>query len=217
METREGIRMRQRTRKKGLIFHLMLFFLLADWGSAICADTWYISDTLYVALREGKGTEHTAISVLRSDTPLTVLREEGNYVMVQTSAGETGWISKKYVTPTPPKSLIVEKLETQLNQLEKEADKNRTIASQKARELEEITEKYGILLDQSKAAVELSSNLEKISDEKSRMTKEMNHLRDENLKLRGTVMLNWFIAGGAVFFVGLLAGKFLTPRKNKFY
>lgn len=203
--------------RQKLVFHLMLFFLVSNLGSAICAETRYISDTLYVALREGQGTEYNAIAVLKSDTPVTILKEDDTYVKVQAPDGETGWMPKKYVTSAPPKSMLVEQLEEKVEVLENEAAHQETLASQKAAELEELAEKYRVLQGQSKGAVELNTQIKNIRAENSRLAEEISHLRDENLRLRGNGMLNWFLAGGAVFLVGLLAGKILTPRKGKFY
>ena len=102
-----------------------------------------------------------------------------------------------------------------VKELEKNANNYREEVSRMTVELRQITEKYNILLDQSKNVVDLVGEHDRLQAENAKLDMEMNHLKQENARLRSTRMLRWFLAGAGVFFIGLIAGKVL--RKKKYY
>jgi len=102
-----------------------------------------------------------------------------------------------------------------VKELEKNANKYREEVSRMTTELRQITEKYNILLDQSKNVVQLISEHDRLQAENAKLDTEMDHLKQENARLRSIGMLRWFLAGAGVFFIGLIAGK--VSRKKKYY
>jgi len=102
-----------------------------------------------------------------------------------------------------------------VKELEKNANNYREEVSRMTVELRQVTEKYNILLDQSKKVVDLIREHDRLQAENARLDMEMDHLKQENARLRSTRMLRWFLAGAGVFFIGLIAGKVL--RKKKYY
>ena len=102
-----------------------------------------------------------------------------------------------------------------VKELERNASNSREEASRLNMELAQITEKYNTLLDQSKNVVDLISEHERLQKEKVRLNKEMKHLEQENAHLRNKRMIQWFLAGGGVFFIGVIVGK--VSRKKKYY
>ena len=99
--------------------------------------------------------------------------------------------------------------------LEKSATNSREKVSRMTMELKQITEKYNILLNQSKKVVELISEHDRLQAENAKLDTEMEDLKQENARLRSTRMLRWFLAGAGVFFIGLIAGK--ASRRKKYY
>ncbi|NVM27032.1 MAG: TIGR04211 family SH3 domain-containing protein [Desulfobacterales bacterium] len=99
--------------------------------------------------------------------------------------------------------------------LEKSATNYREKVSHMTMELKQITEKYNILLNQSKKVVELISEHDRLQAENAKLDTEMEDLKQENARLRSTRMLRWFLAGAGVFFIGLIAGK--ASRRKKYY
>jgi SH3 domain protein len=119
-------------------------------------------------------------------------------------------------------ALILDQLEVakqshaaKVEELERNASNSREEASRITMELTQVTEKYNTLLDQSKNVVDLISKHERLQKEKVRLNKEMKHLEQENAHLRNKRMIQWFLAGGGVFFIGVIVGK--VSRKKKYY
>jgi len=102
-----------------------------------------------------------------------------------------------------------------VEELERNASNSREEASRLNMELTQITDKYNTLLDQSKNVVDLISEHERLQKEKVRLNKEMKHLEQENAHLRNKRMIQWFLAGGGVFFIGVIVGK--VSRKKRYY
>ena len=105
--------------------------------------------------------------------------------------------------------------DAKVKELEKSATNYREKVSHMTMELKQITEKYNILLNQSKKVVELISEHDRLQAENAKLDTEMKDLKQENARLRSTRMLRWFLAGAGVFFIGLIAGK--ASRRKKYY
>lgn len=135
---------------------------------------------------------------------------------------ETNWLSARVEELEKRQALLLDQLKDaershagKVKELEKNANNYREEVSRMTVELRQITEKYNILLDQSKKVVDLIGEHDRLQAENARLDMEMDHLKQENARLRSTRMLRWFLAGAGVFFIGLIAGKVL--RKKKYY
>ena len=105
--------------------------------------------------------------------------------------------------------------DAQVKELEENAENYREEISRTTAELEQITEKYDTLLDQSKNVLELTSEHDRLQEENAQLDTEIARLKQENERLNSTVMLRWFLAGAGVFLIGLIAGR--VTRKKKYY
>ena len=95
-----------------------------------------------------------------------------------------------------------------MKELEKDAEDYRQEVARATAELEQITENYNALLDQSKNVVQLAG-------EHDRLDTELNRLKKENTRLQRTGMIRWFLAGAGVLLIGLIAGR--VTRKKKYF
>lgn len=206
-------------RIKEIRFILLFALLIPLWvpvGSAH-ADRRYVSDSLIVTLREAPTKGSMAIRKLRTDTPVEVLEESGRYLRVRTEEGEEGWVGKQYMSSEVPKPIIIEGLRKEIDRL-------------KAR-IKEFEEGGNPMLDKLKAVEqshlakvkELEESAAEIVGERSRLRKandrlhrEIEHLQKEIADLKGTGKLRWFLAGAAVFCLGLIAGQ-VARKKKKYY
>ena len=102
-----------------------------------------------------------------------------------------------------------------VKELERNVSNSREEASRLTMELAQITKKHKTLLDQSKNVVDLISEQKKLKAKKVSLSTKVEHLQQENADLRSTRRLQWFLAGGGVFFIGWIAGK--ASRKKKLY
>jgi len=198
-----------------LLFSLLIL-LCAQVGSAR-ADRRYVSDKLIITLRETPKTNGRALRALRTDTPVEVIEESGRYLRVRTEAGEEGWVAKQYITPETPKLIIISQLKDEVHRLrdrikEYEGAENPFLDKLKAAE-ESYLEK----------AKELEQNAAKLVDERNKLkaanaglNTELRNLQKQVKTIKGSGKLRWFLAGAAVFCLGLIAGQ-ISKRKKRYY
>jgi SH3 domain protein len=90
---------------------------LTIWTTTAWAETRYVSDQLVVSLREQPQQNAASITHLKTDTPVTVLEETGDFVKVKTEEGEIGYIQRHYLIPETPKSVIINRLQQERDRL----------------------------------------------------------------------------------------------------
>ena len=94
------------------ILLILLCSLSTSW-----AETRYVSDQLVVSLREQPQSNSSPITYMKTDMSVEVLGEAGEYFKVRSKKGETGYILQKYLTTAKPKSIIINKLQKERDQL----------------------------------------------------------------------------------------------------
>ena len=206
-----------RIRKPSLMFFFSLLILLSAQAGTAQAERRYVSDTLIITLREAPNSDGRALRTLRTGAPVEVLEESGRYLRVQTEAGEEGWVAEQYITPETPKPIIIAQLKDEMNRLREkikgyEGGENPFLDKLKAAE-----ESY------LQAVKELEQNAAKLVDERNKLkaanaglNTELRNLQKQIKTLRGSGKLRWFLAGAAVFCLGLIAGQ-VSRRKKRYY
>jgi SH3 domain protein len=199
---------------------ILLFALLIPlWVSVglAHADRQYVSDRLIVTLREAPRKDGMALRKLGTDTPVEVLEESGRYLRVRTEEGEEGWVGKQYISSEVPKPIIIAGLRKEIDLLKARIKEFETGGNPMLDELEAAKQSH---LAKVK---ELEESVVKIIGERSRLSKandqlhrDLEHLQKEIADLKGTGKLRWFLAGAAVFCLGLIAGQ-VARRKKKYY
>lgn len=96
-----------------LCLFLPLVFLLYA-GRIGHAETMYVSDHLYLSLRNAPDPEQSAVDLLPSDTKVDVLETQGKWARVNLEDGRTGWVMKRFLVLDLPKSLIIQQLQRQI-------------------------------------------------------------------------------------------------------
>ncbi|MEN8134572.1 MAG: TIGR04211 family SH3 domain-containing protein [Thermodesulfobacteriota bacterium] len=104
-----------RFSQKIIVFLFTFLFI----HTVAAAETMYVSDQLLITFRQGKSTEHKILKTLKTGMPLEILeREEGdNYVKVKLQSGEEGYVLSQYLTNETPKSILISRLEKQLEKI----------------------------------------------------------------------------------------------------
>ncbi len=92
---------------------LVVVCLLYGQGSGL-AETMYVTDRLYLSLRNAPDPGQPSLDLLPSDTKVEVLETEGNWARVKLEDGRTGWVMKRFLVKDLPQSLIIEQLKEQL-------------------------------------------------------------------------------------------------------
>lgn len=199
---------------------ILLFALLVLVWVAVGlahADRRYVSDSLIVTLREAPRKDGMALRKLGTGTPVEVLEESGRYLRVRTEEGEEGWVGKQYISSEVPKPIIIAGLRKEIDLLKARIKEFETGGNPMLDELEAAKQSH---LAKVK---ELEESVVKIIGERSRLRKandqlhrDIEHLQKEIADLKGTGKLRWFLAGAAVFCLGLIAGQ-VARRKKKYY
>ncbi len=221
----------------------ILLILIVFTACSAAAETRYVSDELVITLRQGKGNQYKILRTLKTGTPVEILEEDGQYLKGRTRAGDEGYILMTKETPKATVIARLEKdkarLEDQLAQMEKkraqlasqlegtrqsaasevqvvkeEAGALKSGLAQTEKELQSIKRQYEDLKIKSESVLQLSDERDSLQDENTKITAEVLQLREENEKLLRTGMIQWFLAGGGVLFVGWVAGKLSRKKKR---
>ena len=81
-------------------------------------DTVYVIDELLVGVHQNKDLDSAIIKVLRTGTPLEVLRREGELAYIQDPDNVRGWVDSAYLTNDRPATIRVAELEKEKVSLE---------------------------------------------------------------------------------------------------
>jgi SH3 domain protein len=87
---------------------IICLFPLSGYGK-----TGYVSDMLLLTFRQGPGNSYAVQKTLISNTAVNILEEKNGFYKVKLQSNEIGWVDKKFIIFTLPKTYII-------NQLEKE-------------------------------------------------------------------------------------------------
>jgi|GEM_PF-1215799 len=118
---------------------LFLFLVLLFYaGRIVYAETMYVSDRLYLSLRNAPDPGQPALDILPSDTRVDVLETKGKWARVRLEDGRTGWVWKRYLVRDVPKSLIIKKLKGQIEETEITMEKFLAEIASRDREIEAL-------------------------------------------------------------------------------
>lgn len=147
-----------------------LLAILLTTGS-IAAETKYVSDVLVINIRSSIKAPYNVVGSVYSDAPLKILRTEDKYYFVETEDGKQGWISQQYVKDTLPKSLLLEQLRSEKEELQETL--NSTV-----NELDSLKEKF--------AAIPSSGEAEQLIDERNTLRNQVTELTEQVAQLMST-------------------------------
>ncbi len=83
-------------------YYGLTLFLVLSIPANLCAATQFISDKIYLDIyTQPDEKSEIAFSIL-SGTAIELIRVEGEYSNIKNRAGETGWISNKYLSTEKP-------------------------------------------------------------------------------------------------------------------
>ncbi len=108
-----------RAQKAMFVILLILGIILTGNIRSVFADTRYVSDMLIISVREGQNKDDPVLGYLKTAAPVQVLKEKDRYLMVRTENGLQGWVLKQYIVNEKPKSLIIDDLRNEINDLNK--------------------------------------------------------------------------------------------------
>jgi SH3 domain protein len=213
----------------------LLVLVLAS-ALPVAADTRFVSDRLIITVRDGKGPGAAPLTTLPSDEPVEVLEEDAQFLKIRTKEGLVGFVQAQYITKETPKSIIIERLEKEVDRLKGRMEDLKATQSPQAQELESLREraqslektlaetqselrsaleKYNTLAENSGRVVEITTERDLLQEDNQRLAAELATLEEDNTQLLRRGMIEWFLAGAGVFVVGWIIGK-VSRKKRRF-
>lgn len=161
------------------ITFLFTVFLMIATALPAGADTRYVSDQLIISLREGRLPEDTAVAYLVAGTPLEVLEETDDHLFVRITNGQEGWVKKKYILAQRPKSMIIEDLKIEIQELENQIKTQESTTGTASGDSNDIRNIYELKIKNLEAVIETEKQssvaaLAELKDMKSRYKKLQN-------------------------------------------
>ncbi|MFC1889115.1 TIGR04211 family SH3 domain-containing protein [Thermodesulfobacteriota bacterium] len=206
---------------------LIILCILAP--TAATATDLYVSDTsLEANLRTGAGGGHRIIAMLKAGTPVNFLREDNGWLEVELGDGKTGWILKRYMTERPPWRITAEKLVKKNAALEadlaREKEDHASIAVEhgqlreqlkvKTESLATLQEKYDVLRRGSAKYLDLKKAHESLISQSKQDKAMAKSLKEDNVELKFSRNVRWFLSGAGVLAFGLLVGMSMGGRRR---
>jgi SH3 domain protein len=201
------------------------------------AETRYVSDQVFITLRRGAGTEYKILKNLKTGTPMEILEDGEEWIMVRLNDGTEGYVLRQYVTPDLPKATVIARLQQEKERLqgriaevenrargwsaEKEelqrqiSDVQQAFKKEKGNRLT-VAQNYQNLQEAAKNVSDIVAERDRLKDENTKYAGELEQLREENESLLRKAIIKWFLAGGGVLLVGWLMGKSSRQKKRGF-
>lgn len=222
---------------KTFLSYIVCPLFLVILTSSVYAETGYISDQLIVTVRSGKGNEYKILETLPTATPVEILETDKAYVKVITPKGTEGYIQGHYVSKATPKSVQISQLRNEITALEQKIQSEQqnmqarvedvnTYQQQIAdlsqqlnlarEEHEKVNNEYKTLLNKSDNVLSLSTENDRLIEENRLLNSELLLLREENQNFHRSNMIQWFLAGGGVLFLGWITGKVSRKKQRRF-
>jgi SH3 domain protein len=222
---------------KTAIGMVCLFVLVLASALPVAADTRYVSDRLIITVRDGKGPGAAPLTTIPTDEPVEVLEEDAQFLRIRTKEGLVGFVQAQYITKDTPKSIIIDRLEKEVDRLKGRMEELKAAQSPQAQELESLREraqslektlaetqsevrsaleKYNTLAENSGRVVEITAERDLLQEENQRLAAEQATLEEENTQLLRRGMIEWFLAGAGVFVVGWIIGKVSRKQRRRF-
>jgi SH3 domain protein len=190
-------------------------------GNAV-AETRYVSDTLEITMRSGKGTNFGITRMLRSGTPVEVLGvdKKTGYTQVRTKSGKEGWVLSRFLMNGQAARDRLATAEKNLAELELENRKLTTAMTTLTEEKSGLENNLQELEGQSRGVSQELSEIKRTAssalaidsenkDLKGRMVsleRQLQTVQQENETLKDRTARDWFMVGAAVVLLGIIVG-----------
>ncbi len=77
----------------------------------------YISDLLVINIKDHLEKPYEVVATVRSDDPVRLIEEKGEYFKIETADGKQGWIAKHFIKSDTPKALLINQLRQEISDL----------------------------------------------------------------------------------------------------
>jgi len=200
---------------------IIIVALLSLTGfTTVYARTLYVSDQLEINMRSGKGTGYKIIKIIKSGTPLTILKQESGYARARTPQGVEGWVLSRFLIDTPVARTQLAKAQQDVAEMKTKYDdmstelttfkENNARLSQSEQALNNKTESLNVELEKLRKIaarpMQLEAENDKLRNELVKTEAEMRLVKQEYQTLQDNSEQEWFLTGAGVLFGGMLLG-----------
>ena len=202
------------------IFFLVSCLLILS-GNAV-AETRYVSDTLEITMRSGKGTSFGITRMLRSGTPVEVLNvdKKSGYTQVRTNSGKEGWVLSRFLMKgqaarerltTAEKNLAElelenRKLTTAMATLKEEKGSLESNLSALEGESRGVSQELAEIRRTASSALAIDSENKDMKGRIVSLERQLQTVQQENEALKDRTARDWFMVGAAVVLLGIIVG-----------
>jgi len=204
---------------KNLFFLISCVLILS--GNAM-AETRYVSDTLEITMRSGKGTSFGITRMLRSGTPVKVLAtdKKTGYTQVRTNSGKEGWVLSRFLMKgqaardrlsTAEKNLAElelenRKLTTTMTSLKEEKGTLESSLSTLEGESRGVSQELAEIRRTASSALAIDSENKDLKGRMVSLERQLQTVQQENETLKDRTARDWFMVGAAVVLLGIIVG-----------
>lgn len=208
-------------------------FLSLAFQNLTYGKTIYVNDYIDITLRASPGNDHKVIGMLSSGTSLELKgAQEGWSFVVPLEGpfeGKEGWVLTRYTTPSKPKSLRVDELlkeneelkaqiedyTRKINDLSQELSSVKSELETTKAALQKAETEYNNLRAEAADFLKLKGEYEELKEKFSKINQNYEKISLENDRLQKAQNIKWFLAGSGVFFAGWLIGTVTSRRRNR--
>lgn len=204
----------------------LLLLTLAVTTQAL-AETRYVSDTLEITMRSGKGTSYGITRMLRSGTPVEVLEvdKKTGYTQVRTRSGKKGWVLSRFLMKAPAArdrlaaaekklaelELENRKIETSMTTLKDEKNKLNTRLKGLDSDSRKVSQELAEIKRTASSALAIDSENKDLKSRVVSLERQLQTVQQENEGLKDRTARDWFMVGAAVVLLGIIVG-LIIPR-----
>lgn len=205
---------------------LILFLTLGCSLSSALASTRYITDEFEVTMRSGTSTANSIVRLLRSGESVTVLEEDlaSQYSLVETEDNKKGYVLTRFLMEQPAARQSLAELRQQYAQQQSRVESQMAEIEELQQTLEQSRGDNNTLKNTLRASEQELQNVRTAAAETlsileqnqqlqtvvTRLEQEKALLSEENLELRDTTRIDWFVRGGAVSLIAFVIGILIT-------
>ena len=204
---------------KNILILVSCFLVLT--GTAF-AETQYVSDTLEITMRSGKGTNFGITRMLRSGTPVEVLAvdKKSGYTQVRTKSGKEGWVLSRFLMngraarerlATAEKNLAEielenRKLTTAMTTLTEEKSGLETNLQELEGQSRGVNQELSEIKRTASSALAIDSENKELKGRMVSLERQLQTVQQENEALKDRTARDWFMVGAAVILLGIIVG-----------
>ena len=210
-----------------LWFWMVLIGLLILPAASV-AETVYVTEEFEITMRTGPGSDRKIISLVQSGKALDILEKGEEWSMVRTLGGKEGWVLNRYLTPSQPSAMVLDRVRQDYDVLnakyeglketfdELEAQKKATDSdlSKNVKDRDQLSAAYETLKKESSEFLKLKKRHQQMTADLEAEKTLSAKLVEENMQMKRSRIIQWVLTGGGIMLVGFFIGLFSSSRRK---